>query len=132
VKLKYATGGEFGQTQAQDLWGCCLEGARYGEFAAGGTNGFGRYGPWVQPCCPAILRPERETRAQARKQVVLEGTQHERLVEMTRSIDRTVTGVSGEYVERRVEKGAAKRRKLQALARFEELGQRVEGRGGCQ
>lgn len=80
-----------------------------------------------------MLWPERATCAQqARKQVVLEVTQRERLVEMARSIDRTVTGLGGEFVKRRVEKGAAKRRKFQALARFEELGQRVEGRGGCQ
>jgi predicted DNA-binding ribbon-helix-helix protein len=65
-----------------------------------------------------------------RKQILLEDTQYERLVEMARSIDRTVTDLVGELVERGLEDDAARRRKFQALDRLAELGERIEKRGG--
>jgi len=68
---------------------------------------------------------------QHRTQLLLEEDQYERLVVLAKTQKRSVSDVVRELVDRGLEeKAEATHRKLQALDRLAELGQRIEERGG--
>jgi len=66
-----------------------------------------------------------------RTQLLLDEAQYERLAELARSQKRSVSAVVREFVDRGLEeKEETKSRKLRALERLAEIGQRIEERGG--